>query len=213
MRKGWLSKLAVGMTLLTFVFTTSGCFGGFNLTRKVHRFNRDVSPDKWVQELVFLGLVIVPVYSFATLIDALIVNSIQFWTGRNPVTVGKEPAVKVVDRGDTTLVQTMAATPEAKTMTVDEYHRGTLVKTVVMRHEVGQPSITTEVRYPDGRVETHVTTLETDGSALVGSVDTEGRATTRLVSAAEVQRLSDRAQALAAAARATQVASAATASW
>lgn len=213
MRKGWLSKLAVSVTLVTFVLTTSGCFGGFNLTRKVYRFNKDVSPDKWVRELVFLGLVVLPVYGFASLIDALIINSIEFWSGRNPVVVGKEPTVKVVEKGDTTLVQSMAATAEAKTMTVGEYHRGTLVRTVVMRHEVGQPSITTEIRYPDGRVETHVTTLQADGSALVGSVDAEGRATTRLVSAAEVQRLSDRAQALASAARATQIASAATGVW
>ena len=58
-----------------------------------------------------------------------------------------------------------------------------------------------------------MTTLQADGSALVGSVDDEGRATTRLVGAAEVQRLSDRVQALAAAAGATRVASAATATW
>lgn len=213
MRKGWLTKLAVGTTLVAFTLTTTGCFGGFNLTRKVYRFNKNVSPNKWVQELVFLGLAILPVYGFATLIDALIINSIEFWTGSNPVVVGKEPTVKVVDRGDTTLVQTMAATPDARTMTIDEYHRGTLVKTMLVRHEAGQPSVTTEIHYPDGRVETHVTTLEGDGSALVGSVDDEGRATTRRVGAAEVQRLSDRVQALAAAAGATRVASAATATW
>lgn len=212
MRKGWLSKLAVSLTLVAFVFTTSGCFGGFNLTRKVWNFNKNVSPNKWVQELVFLALVIVPVYGFASLIDAIFINSIEFWTGENPVTVEKAPAVRVVEKGDTKLVQTMAATRDAKTMTVEEYRKGELVKTVVMRHEVGQPSITTEVRYPDGRVETHVTALQADGSALVGSVDAAGHATSRVVSAVEVQRLGDRAQALAAAARATQVA-AATATW
>ncbi len=212
MRKGWLSKLAVSLTLVAFVFTTSGCFGGFNLTRKVWNFNKNVSPNKWVQELVFLALVIIPVYGFASLIDAIFINSIEFWTGENPVTVGKEPTVRVVEKGDTRLVQTMAATRDARTMTVEEYRKGELVRTVVMRHEAGQPSITTEVRYPDGRVETHVTALQADGSALVGSVDAAGRTASRVVSAAEVQRLGDRAQALAAAARATRVA-AATAAW
>ncbi len=212
MRKGWLSKLAVSLTLVAFVFTTSGCFGGFNLTRKVWTFNKNVSPNKWVQELVFLVLVIVPVYGFASLIDAIFINSVEFWTGENPVTVEKEPTVRVVEKGDTKLVQTMAATRDAKTMTVDEYRKGELVKTVVMRHEAGQPSITAEVRYPDGRVETHVAALQADGSALVGSVDAAGRVASREVSAAEVQRLADRAQALAAAAGATRVA-AATAIW
>ena len=63
---------------------TGGCFGSFQLTKKVYRFNKQVSPNKWVQELMFLVLLVAPVYEFATLIDGLIVNSIEFWTGRNP---------------------------------------------------------------------------------------------------------------------------------
>ena len=64
--------------------STSGCFGTFELTRKVYRFNQDVSPNKWVRELVFLVLAIVPVYGLAMFIDAIAVNLIEFWTGRNP---------------------------------------------------------------------------------------------------------------------------------
>jgi hypothetical protein len=65
---------------------TAGCFGNFALTRKVYDYNEDVSPDKWVRWLVFLVLNVVPVYGFATLFDALFANSIEFWTGENPVT-------------------------------------------------------------------------------------------------------------------------------
>src|SRR5258706_3356417 len=60
---------------------TSGCFGSFNLVRKVYGWNKSVSPDKFVRELVFLGLTIVPVYSVAGLIDAVVVNTIAFWSG------------------------------------------------------------------------------------------------------------------------------------
>lgn len=63
----------------------AGCYGSFNLTRKVYRFNRTASPDRWVREIVFLALVIVPIYEIATLLDALVLNSLEFWTGRNPV--------------------------------------------------------------------------------------------------------------------------------
>lgn len=208
MRRHWLSKLGVSMTLVAFLFTTSGCFGSFNLLRKVYRFNKEVSPNKWVQELVFLVLYIIPVYGIAALVDALVVNAIEFWTGENPVTVEKEPQTRVVEHGRSRLVQTFSATPEARTMTVEAYENGRLVKTVVVRHETGQPSVTTEVRYPDGRVETHVATRQTDGSVLVGSVDAAGHASTRLVDATEVQRLADRAQALVRASQPTQVAAA-----
>lgn len=63
----------------------SGCFGSFQLVRGLYGFNRDVSQSALVQEIVFLALVILPVYSLAALGDALIFNTIEFWTGDNPV--------------------------------------------------------------------------------------------------------------------------------
>ena len=65
--------------------STSGCFGTFQLTRKVYKFNREVSPDKWIRELTFLVMVVLPVYGFASFLDAVVFNSIEFWTGNNPV--------------------------------------------------------------------------------------------------------------------------------
>jgi hypothetical protein len=41
--------------------------------------------DKWVNWLVFLGLSIIPVYQLFVLADVLVLNSLEFWTGRNPV--------------------------------------------------------------------------------------------------------------------------------
>ncbi len=206
MRNGLIRRLGVGVTLVAFLFATAGCFGGFNLTRNVYKFNQNVSPNKWLQELVFLALVIVPVYGIASFIDAVFLNSIEFWTGENPVSVGREPQTRVVERGDHRVVQTMTATPDRKTMVLEEYRGDTLVKTTTMRQDVGQPSMLTEVRYPDGRVETQVTTLEADGSATVGLVGDEGRATTRVVSAAEVERLGAEARHLAESGGATRVA-------
>jgi len=78
-------------TVLLAVFFLSGCFGPFKLTKKVYEFNRDVG-DKWASEIVFLGLVIVPVYGISMLGDALIFNTIQFWGGENPIASG--PAEK-----------------------------------------------------------------------------------------------------------------------
>lgn len=65
----------------------AGCFGSFNLTRKIYDINRSVSPEPWVREIVFLAFAIAPVYGFAMLIDAVILNTVEFWGGRNPVLV------------------------------------------------------------------------------------------------------------------------------
>jgi hypothetical protein len=76
---------------------TAGCIGNFALTRKVYQFNREVDSNKWIQWLAFLVLNVVPVYSFAVLIDAIFANSVEFWTGDNPVTTtGGDAATKVV---------------------------------------------------------------------------------------------------------------------
>ena len=41
--------------------------------------------NKWVSELVFLAAYVVPVYGIAGFLDVVILNSIEFWTGSNPV--------------------------------------------------------------------------------------------------------------------------------
>jgi len=81
-----MMRTIAAVVLATFLpLATTGCFGTFQLTRKVYQFNRQISPDKWIQELAFLVMVILPVYGFATLFDAVLFNSVEFWTGQNPV--------------------------------------------------------------------------------------------------------------------------------
>lgn len=60
------------------------CFGSFSLTRKLHAWN-DSLGNKFVETLVFWGLLIIPVYGLFTLGDGIIFNVIEFWTGSNPV--------------------------------------------------------------------------------------------------------------------------------
>ncbi len=81
LRKG----ISTALVALFLPIATTACFGGFNLTRKVYGFNKTISSDKWIRWLAFLVLVIVPIYEIATLVDALLANSIEFWSGRNPI--------------------------------------------------------------------------------------------------------------------------------
>ena len=45
--------------------------------------------NKFLTELVFLAFWIVPVYEVSALADVLVINSIEFWSGTNPVAQGK----------------------------------------------------------------------------------------------------------------------------
>lgn len=74
--------MAMALTLSSSILFSS-CIGSFNLFNKLLSWNKTVG-DKWVNELVFLVLCIIPAYPVAWFIDAVILNSIEFWTGSNP---------------------------------------------------------------------------------------------------------------------------------
>lgn len=75
----------------------SSCIGSFGLTNKLLTWNRSID-SKFVNELVFVAFWIVPVYEISALADILVINSIEFWSGSNPVAdVGN---VKTIDGKD-----------------------------------------------------------------------------------------------------------------
>lgn len=63
----------------------SSCIGSFSLTHNVLKWNNQVG-SKIVNELVFFAFWILPVYEVSALCDVLVLNSIEFWSGRNPIT-------------------------------------------------------------------------------------------------------------------------------
>ena len=84
--RGWLGRVITVTLLAGFVpVATTACFGSFPTTRKVFRWNSTVSSNKWVRWLVFLVISIVPVYAGAAIIDMVFSNSVEFWTGHNPL--------------------------------------------------------------------------------------------------------------------------------
>lgn len=69
---------------LALALTTSSCIGSFGLFKKLRTWNSQIG-SKFVNELVFVAFWIVPVYEVAFLADILVINSIEFWSGNNPV--------------------------------------------------------------------------------------------------------------------------------
>lgn len=79
------SKMTVALAvLLSGSIMFSSCVGSFGLFNRVAKWNQNVS-NKFVNELVFLALNIIPVYGVCYLADALVINSIEFWSGSNPM--------------------------------------------------------------------------------------------------------------------------------
>lgn len=87
--------VAIVLTLCGTMLTTS-CIGSFGLTNKLLAWNKQID-NKFVNELVFFAFWFpLPVYEVAVLADVLVLNSIEFWSGDNPVASGK----KVIDGKD-----------------------------------------------------------------------------------------------------------------
>lgn len=61
------------------------CIGPDNLYRGVSTWNSKATESKYLNEVIFLGLHLVPVYPIAMFGDRIVCNSIEFWTGNNPI--------------------------------------------------------------------------------------------------------------------------------
>lgn len=103
MRKGYLKMGAIIM--FCAVFFCSSCVGSFGLHGKLASWNKSIG-NKFVNELVFLACNIIPVYGVCYLADALVINSIEFWSGSNPLaSIGD--VKKVQGDNDVFLVETL----------------------------------------------------------------------------------------------------------
>jgi Domain of unknown function (DUF3332) len=85
-------RVLIASLLVLFTLNTTACIGRMATSGVVRKFNLSVAESKWGRELVFLCLYIIPVYPIAGAIDLIIVNSIEFWTGTNPIDGGERLA-------------------------------------------------------------------------------------------------------------------------
>lgn len=86
-------QIALGAVLLSSSsMTFTSCIGSFALTKRVLTWNKQVG-NKFINELVFFAFWVLPVYEVTSLADLIVINSIEFWSGNNPVTA----STKVVD--------------------------------------------------------------------------------------------------------------------
>jgi hypothetical protein len=71
--------------LCSTLLVTTGCFGSFVTLSRLYHWNKTVDNNKWAQWGVFVATIIVPIYPSATLFDMIFTNSVEFWSGRNPM--------------------------------------------------------------------------------------------------------------------------------
>lgn len=92
--------LLIAVILLGTTLTQQSCIGSFQLTKNLYNWNMDID-GRWGSEMVFLAMNIIPVYAVTLLADGVVLNSIEFWTGNNPLAMNDaEKQTRIVKNGD-----------------------------------------------------------------------------------------------------------------
>ena len=77
-------KTALLAVTLALVLGSSSCLGPDRAYGQVKNWNASLSDQDWINEIVFLGLWIIPVYPITLLGDVVIFNTMGYW-GENPI--------------------------------------------------------------------------------------------------------------------------------
>ncbi|MBP2673274.1 MAG: hypothetical protein H6Q84_114 [Deltaproteobacteria bacterium] len=179
MRTGRLGKgVAVLLAAILCAFS-AGCFGKFQMTRTMYDVNRSVEQPYLRSAVTWVFLL--PVYGLTGLLDFLVFNTIEFWTGENPIS--QDNVTKVYERGDGKTVLALSREGAATTATILRYEAGSLVSTLRVRDD-GKGTVTAVETAGGRKVRESVAVALPDGSVDV---------TVRAAGAATVVRHSDSA--------------------
>lgn len=88
-----MKKIVLTVAAAALLCTSlSSCMGRFALTKNLYSWNEQIS-NKFINEIVFVAFWILPVYEVCGLADLLVINTIEFWSGDNPLT----SSTKIID--------------------------------------------------------------------------------------------------------------------
>lgn len=95
----WLTLVAL---LSLGIFTTQNCYGRFVLTGKIYNWNGSMG-NKFVKSILMWVLLIIPVYEVCALIDFVVLNTLEFWTGSNPLAMSpNDKEIQIVENSGRT---------------------------------------------------------------------------------------------------------------
>ncbi len=88
---------------LTAAILSTSCLGSYSAFNSLRAWNSQISNNKFVNNLLFWAMWIVPVYEIFILGDTVIFNVVEFWSGTNPIAMqeGQVETQTIVKNGNT----------------------------------------------------------------------------------------------------------------
>ena len=75
--------------VLSLAFLSTSCLGSFSAWNGLRDWNENVADNKFVNNAIFWGLNIIPVYPLFYAGDVIIFNLVEFWSGSNPIAMNE----------------------------------------------------------------------------------------------------------------------------
>ncbi len=154
---------------------SAGCFGKFQLTRKVYDINQSID-EKYVRSAATWIFVIAQVYTVAALLDLIVFNVMEFWSGENPVAEAK--VTKVYAQGNGRTVLTLSRDGSATVAVIERYEGERLVSTLRVRDD-GLGKVAAVETAAEGKVRGISAVAMSDGSVDVTVATAAGTGTER----------------------------------
>ena len=80
-----MKRIVAAVLFAVLAVSSAGCYGQFALTRKLYTWNGTATGNKYVNSLILFGLIVIPVYEVCTLADWIIFNTVEVFSGSNPM--------------------------------------------------------------------------------------------------------------------------------
>ena len=124
-----ISTLTLAGVIACCSISLPSCYGPFKLTTKLYKWNTSLGSDV-ANEIVFLIFaVVVPIYGITLFIDAVILNTIEYWSGSNPVSMNEGDYEQQLVKGKDGVTYRMEATQNQLEITaVDGRNAGETTK-------------------------------------------------------------------------------------
>jgi len=157
---------------------SAGCFGKFQLTRKLYDINQSI--DEKYSRSVVTWFFILP-YGVTGILDFVVFNVIEFWSGENPV--ASAPVTKVYAQGSGQTTLTLAREGSATVAVIEQHEGGTLVSTLRVRDD-GRGGVSAVETAAGKKVREVTAVASPDGSVDVTTATPAGTGTERYAASA-----------------------------
>ena len=117
-------------SVMSLAFLSTSCLGSFSAWNGLRDWNESVADNKFVNNAIFWGLNIIPIYPLFYAGDVIIFNLVEFWSGSNPIAMNEGEIEKQLIEKDGVQYEMIASKNEIKIKVLSGEREGKELKMV-----------------------------------------------------------------------------------